>query len=256
MQQFISYSLDADPVVEALRAEGAADPDVIGILVTGSRAIGAVTAESDYDVIFVVSDETMDRYAREHREPPRGHTLDPAIDRADIQWHECPRTLREYNTFGVDVCRVVYDRTGELTALAEDLRRMPQEAARATVTQGYDDYLDGIFRSLKCWRRGNELGARLEAAQTGDALLRILFALERQWRPFGSRVYLHLDRLAGQGWQPGELHASLLDLLTTGDARRHEASLRRVVVLMAERGYGQIYDAWQAQIERALRWDF
>ena len=45
MQHFISYSLDADPVVEALRAEGAADPDVLGILVTGSRAVDAVTAE-------------------------------------------------------------------------------------------------------------------------------------------------------------------------------------------------------------------
>ena len=85
MQQFIPYRLDDDPVIEALRAEGAADPDVIGILVTGSRAVGAVTAESDYDVIFIVSDETAERYARENREPPRGHTLGPAINLADIQ---------------------------------------------------------------------------------------------------------------------------------------------------------------------------
>ncbi len=163
MQQVIPYNLDDDPVIAALRAEGAADPDVLGILVTGSRGVGAVTAKSDYDVIFVVSDETRDCYARENREPPRGHTLDPAIDTSDIQWHECPRTLREYNTFGVDACRVVYDRTGALTALAEELRRMPEEAARATVTKGYDDYLDGIFRSLKwkarisgcCWRIQN-----------------------------------------------------------------------------------------------------
>ncbi len=217
MQQIIPYSLDDDPVIEALCAEGAADSDVIGILVTGSRAVGAVTTESDYDVIFIVSDETAERYARENREPPRGHLLDPVINTGDIQWHECPRTLREYNTFGVDVCHVVYDRTGELAALAEELRRMPEEEARATVTKSYDDYLDGIFRSLKCWRRGNELGARLEAAQIVDALLRMLFALERQWRPFGSRVYLHLEMLAGQGWQPGELHASLLDLLSSAD---------------------------------------
>ena len=252
MQQFIPYSLDDDPVIEALCAEGAAAPDVIGILVTGSRALGAVTAESDYDVIFIVSDETQERYARENREPPRGHTLDPDINTTDIQWHECPRTLREYNTFGVDVCRVVYDRTGELTALAEELRRMPEDEAYATVAKSYDDYLNGIFRTMKCWRRSNELGARLEAAQTVDALLRMLFALERQWRPFGSRVYLHLEMLAGQGWQPGELHASLLDLLTSADARRHETSLHRVVVLMAERGYDDIYDAWKEQIERAL----
>lgn len=254
--QLIPYNLADDPVIDALRAEGAADPDVIGILLTGSRAVGAVTVESDYDVIFIVSDETMERYGRENREPPRGVTLDPSIDTSDICWHECPRTLREYNTFGVDVCRVVYDRTGELTALSEELGRMPEEQAHATAVKAYDDYLEGIFRSQKCWRRGNELGARLEAAQTVDALLRMLFALERQWRPFGNRVYLHLDKLAGQGWQPGELHASLLDLITTGDARRHEAIARRVVALMAERGYGHVYDGWKEQIDRALAWSF
>jgi hypothetical protein len=50
---------------------------------------------------------------------------------------------------------------------------------------------------------------------------------------------------AGEGRQPDELYASLLDLLTTVEARRHEATTRRVVALMAERGYGDIYDAWK-----------
>ena len=50
---------------------------------------------------------------------------------------------------------------------------------------------------------------------------------------------------AGEGRQPDELYASLLDLLTTVEARRHEAATRRVVALMAERGYGDIYDAWK-----------
>jgi hypothetical protein len=60
----------------AIPAEGAADPDVIGILVTGWRAVGFVATESDYDVIFIVSDETEARYEREKREPQRGGTID------------------------------------------------------------------------------------------------------------------------------------------------------------------------------------
>ncbi len=256
MQQLIPYSLDDDPVIEALRAEGVADPDVIGILVTGSRGVGAVTAESDYDVIFVVSDETKERYTRENREPPRGHTLDPAIDTADIQWHECPQTLREYNTFGVDLCRVVYDRTGELTALAEELSQMPEQQARETVDQSYEAYLNLVFRSLKCWRRGDELGARLLAAQSVDALLQTLFALERAWAPLSSRLYLHLDTLKGQGWQPGELRAILLDLLMTSDPRRQQAYARRVITLTTERSYTRPDDAWKAKVDQALTWNF
>ena len=38
--QFIPYNADDDPVIDALQAEGASDPDVIGILLTGSRGGG------------------------------------------------------------------------------------------------------------------------------------------------------------------------------------------------------------------------
>jgi predicted nucleotidyltransferase len=255
--QVIPYNLDDDPVIHALRAEGAADPDVIGILVTGSRAVGAVTAESDYDVIFIVSDETAARYERENREPKRGGTIHPPIDTTDIQWHESPRTLRSYNTFGADVCRVIYDRTGELTALAEELGRMPEEQAREKAAASYDAYLNSMFRSLKCWRRGDEVGARLNAAQSVDTLLDTLFALERYWRPFASRVYLHLELLEGQGWQDSEPRRILLDLLATGDPRRQQEIARRVIALMAERGYRHVYDSWPGErIDAALAWSF
>jgi predicted nucleotidyltransferase len=255
--QIIPYNLDDDSVIEALRAEGAADPDVIGILLTGSRANGAVTAESDYDVIFVVSDETMARYEREKREPKRGATIDPPIDTSDIQWHECPRTLREYNTFGADVCRVIYDRTGELTALSEELECMQEQQAREKAATAYDAYLNSMFRSLKCWRRGDELGARMNAAQSVDALLDTLFALERLWRPFASRVYLHLGKLDGQGWQAGELRSILVDLLATGDPRFQQQIAQRVKALMAERGHGHVYEAWPTEkLDTALAWSF
>ena len=132
---------------------------------------------------------------------------------------------------------------------------MPEEQAREVVAKAYDDYFNGIWCSAKCWRRGDELGARLEAAETVDALLRMLFALERQWHPFGSRVDLRLHQLAAQGWQPNELDASLLDLLSTADARRHVPTMRRVVALLAERGHGEPYAGWKDQIDRALAWN-
>jgi predicted nucleotidyltransferase len=254
MQQFVPYNLEDDPVIHALCAEGAADPNVIGILVTGSRAAGAVTVESDYDVIFVVTDETRERYSREHREPQRGHTVEPPIDTTDVCWHESPRSLRECNTFGVDACRVVYDRTGELAALARELEYMPEQEANAIVRQAYDDYLDAIWRTQKCWRQGDALGTRLEIGRLVNALLRMLFGLERLWQPFGNRVFLHFHKRDGQGWQPGELHASLLELLTTGDIRRHERVARRTIALMDERGFGDEYAGWKEQIDRVLAW--
>lgn len=71
-----SYDVMTDPTVQALIAEAAADRDVISLVVTGSRAVGMVTADSDYDIVFVVSDAALDRYT-EHGTPVRGATLVP-----------------------------------------------------------------------------------------------------------------------------------------------------------------------------------
>ena len=43
-------NLDTDTVIQALICEAANDPDVIGLVLTGSRAIGATGPDSDYDV--------------------------------------------------------------------------------------------------------------------------------------------------------------------------------------------------------------
>ena len=133
---------------------------------------------------------------------------------------------------------------------------MPEEQAREVAASSYDAYLNGMYRSLKSWRRGNELGGRLEAAQTVDALLHTLFALEGHWRPYSSRLYLYFDRLSEQGWQPDELRAILLDLISTGDPRRQQDLARRVERLMRERGYGHVYDSWDGQIDTAMGWSF
>lgn len=58
----MDYNLDADPVIQALIIEATADPDVLGLVLTGSRAIGATGPDSDYDVVFVVSDEALACY--------------------------------------------------------------------------------------------------------------------------------------------------------------------------------------------------
>ncbi len=86
------YQVDGDPVIQALRAESEADPDVVGVVLTGSRALGMVTDESDYDAAFVVTDAAMAHYEQQGH-PARGQTLDPFDTHADL-WHEAVSSLR------------------------------------------------------------------------------------------------------------------------------------------------------------------
>ena len=249
-----------DDVIQALMAEAAADPDVIGLVLLGSRAIGTETAESDYDLIFMVTDAAAARYEQTKSEPKRGVNLPRPIDTVDI-WNDTPSGLRVENVISWMLptfaeAKVIYDRTGEAARVIDALRQMPAEMARKEIEDGYGTYLNKLYRSLKCWRRGNELGGRMEAAETADALVRALFALEGHWRPYSSRLVYHLDRLAGQGWQPGELRESLLDLIGTGNPQRQQCLARKVVPLFRERGYGHVYDEWNGRIDKILGWDF
>jgi hypothetical protein len=253
------YDVQTDSIIQMLIAEAAADPDVIGLVLTGSRAVGAVAPESDYDVIFVVADEALARYEQTQTTPARGATITPPISTTDI-WNDSPRNLQldtvvSWMLPAYAEARVLFDRTGETTRLIDALRQMPVEQAQAAVAGWYDAYLNGLYRSLKAWRRGNELGARMEAAQTADYLLHVLFALERHWRPYSSRLIFHLDKLEGQGWGSGELRDILLDLISTGDPHRQQAVARRVAALLRERGFGHVYDGWEGQIDQALTWD-
>ena len=256
----MSYDAHTDPALQALIAEAAADPDVIGLVLTGSRAIGGVTHESDYDLMFMVTDQALQRYEDSKQTPARGISIQPPIVTADI-WHEAPRNLRldtviDWMLPAYAESLVIYDRTGETATLIDALRRPTVERAQAAATAWYDGYLNSLYRSLKCWRRGNELGGRMEAAHSADFLMHTLYALAQRWRPYSSRLIYHLDKLAMQGWQPGELSAILIKLTSTGDPQFQQQLARRVSILMRAHGFGHVYDSWEGKIDQCLEWAF
>jgi hypothetical protein len=118
----------------------------------------------------------------------------------------------------------------------------------------FDAYLNAFYRSLKAWRRGNELGARLQAAESAMHVVRVLFALERCWPPYHDRLATQLERLSSQGWEPGYLEATLLQLVRTGDPNLQQELEGRVEALVRGRGYD--VDLWDGEIERVRSWGF
>lgn len=255
-----SYDPFADPVVHALIAEAAADPDVLGLALQGSRALGVVTPESDYDVVFVVSDEAAARYEAAQSWPKRARAFEGALDIEDI-WSEAIGALEPDKVSPFDLAvwadaLVFYDRTGSVARAVDALRRVPGDRVNQLIAGAYDAYLNGLYRSLKSWRRGNTLGGRLEAAETAPLLVGVLFALERRWKPFSSRLRHHLHELDAQDWQPGEVEAILLDLCTTGDPSRQQRVARRVAAILRERGFQHVYDDWGGKIDAVLGWEF
>jgi hypothetical protein len=253
----LAQEIYSDPVIQAFIAEARADPEIIGLLLSGSLAAGMIHPESDYDVVYVLTDQAHARYSAGNNWPKLG--ANAHTSKAKDLWHDCPRGLRTAAEIGdgsYTESEVLLDKTGELAELHALLAYMPEPKAKEVVEKSYDGYLNGLMRSCKAWRRGNELGARVMAAESATHLLHTLFALERRWRPWNDRLPIKLALLDGQGWQPGELHTILLDLIAHGEPRRQQAIARRVIALLRARGFGQVYDDWNGEIDDVLSWSF
>lgn len=245
-----------DLVLTPLIEKAGHDPATLGLILHGSRGAGVGDADSDYDLIWVLTER---EYQRRIETEERLEETTMREDRKLIEIaYTCPSRLADSATpgwviQGLATAQVLVDKSGEVGRALAALVTVPEDQAREDVAQLFDGYLNGFYRSLKAARRGNELGARLQAAESLVYLIRMLFALERRRPPFHDRLVTALDALERQGWKPGELHDLVLAIMRTGEPRLQRQLEDRVEALLRERGYGAVVDAWDGEIERVKR---
>ena len=225
-------------VLDEITREVETDPASVGLILHGSRAAGTDREGSDFDLVWVVTDETY--AARRDRDELRERR--PGPPKADIAYAS-PEWLRlraessdGYTPMFVNA-KVFADTDGEVGALVAAIAANAGARAREELDELYDDYLNCFFRSLKAWRRGDELGARMQAAHSCLCVVRLLFAAERQLAPYHDQLRTPLQALErAQGWEDGFLAETLTRLLATGDPTLQQALELRVEALFDARG--------------------
>jgi hypothetical protein len=179
--------------------------------------VGHERPDSDYDVYYV-------------RTVPGKVPTQPEIETPTITLEELRTIAPSWWTDGMVQGRVLLDKTeGEL---AEILARL---GGAHDVSQPYDAYLNALVRGKAAARRGDELGARLHAADSVRYLVEALAALE------GRRPRFH-DRLAGTlgDWEP-----RLLAILREPSVDAQLALYDDIRTLMESSGV-RTHDEWQA----------
>jgi predicted nucleotidyltransferase len=218
-----------EPELRELLAEAQADPDATGIVLFGSAAAGSAHEESDLDVWYVVRSDPPPRSRRGRLE---------LVPTTLAGLRDAPEWLKP----AIAHARVLWDETGELEPVVAAARTVTREET----AELYDGYLNDLYRSLKAWRRGLELAARVECGRSLRYLGELLFALEGRRAPYPKEW-------AGQ---LGQLEPLVLEVARTADPPLQQELCRRVRERAASAGYQEVYDAWDGDIDRVLAYEF
>jgi predicted nucleotidyltransferase len=219
-----------EPELRELLAQAEADPEALGVVLFGSAAAGSAHEESDLDVWYVVRTEPP---------PPRSRRGRLELIPTTVsQLREAPDWLKP----ALAHARVLWDPTGEVEPILQAARTV----TRDETAELYDGYLNDLYRSLKAWRRGLELAARVECGRSLRYLGELLFALDGRRAPYPKEWAGKL----------GELEPLFLEVARTADPKLQQELCARVEALAAAHGYREVYDAWEGDIDRVLAYEF
>lgn len=228
------------------------DPEVIGLVLTGSRGKGFGTEASDYDVMVMMRDDAShDR---------RWWYEDQGTDGIELWTTSHGDFARHAASWGSEFAwevvqgerycyanvSVLVDKTGQLRQLVDWKGFVPDELRLPLVREALDGYLNSLYRSLKCLRNETRLGARLEAADSIGYALTFIFALEGRHRPYYG--YLERELLAHplHAFPLGreELLATIAAIVERGDAAPQLRLFGVLDAVARQVGCGGVIGSW------------
>jgi len=222
------------------RAES--DPNVVGLLLHGSRGFDAyLTEESDVDVIVVVNHDP------EGWRTPHGGPVEAwPMTLQEFREHAMPGNHDAWNRSAFLGVKVVIDKLdGEIARIVDRKRNLTDVEARAIFIVSLDDYINALFRSLHNLEAGRELEGRLDAMDTLPPLLTTVFALDTRIRPFNKwlRHQVHAQPLSIDG-----VVDLVEQLVREPSAAVQRAVFRTVETAARDAGFGAEIDGWEPDV--------
>jgi hypothetical protein len=227
---------------EAFLRHAVSDPNVLGLVLHGSRGFNAyVTEESDVDVIVVV-DHEPEQWRTQHGGPVEAWPM----TLQEFRDHALPGDRDAWNRSAFLGVKVVLDKLdGEIGRIVRRKRELAADEARAIVASSLDDYINALFRSLHNLEAGRELEGRLDAMETIPPLLTTVFALETRVRPFNKWLIheVRANPLSIEGFIP-----LIDDLLREPTTSVQRAVFRSVERAARDAGHGAEIDSWEPDV--------
>jgi hypothetical protein len=243
------------PVVtsyEQLVREAAEQPDILGLILVGSRGKGFENEHSDHDVVMVAKGDAVSALKRKYAD----------LDNVDLSIHSLADfkiyagwgSSEEWDRYNYARATILVDKTGQLEALVQEKGSIPRDKLDKFIEGWLDGYINGVYRSVKCTRDGNMFGAHLEAANSVLDLLTVVFALNGRHRPFLGYIAKELEKypLERLPWPASDFVAMISRVLADADLHTQQELLIGVEKMARSMGHGHIFDGWKGKDRWAM----
>lgn len=218
------------PATQARLEAWRADPDVLGVVLVGSRSRGHDDERSDDDLEVILTDDAHARlaptdcvgFARDEDSPVPRLAYDAQflpISALEAK-QESPLDL---DRWPYERAQVLFERGGAVGAAIAAAGAMPAEFREARMRHGAVDAWLAAGRAEKTLARGYEAAGRQVVARGAKALARVLFALEHRWTPLDHWLEAELATLEDAA---GAAPLLRLALIETAPAALAEALTR------------------------------
>jgi predicted nucleotidyltransferase len=233
---------DAEARFESFVREAAEDPDIVGVVLGGSRGRGAlVTPESDFDAYVIVREPSLVSAYAEKFPSRHGDEIEYLIFSLDtFRRHALPGTPDRWNAYTFAHVEPLIDKLdGELRRLIAQ-KAVPAESDAAAFLDGY---LNLYYRSLKNFDAGRTVEGHLDGSESMPWFLDFLFAAHGRVRPFNKWLRWELDN-----YPLSPLWADVVErveaILATGDLAEQRRLFQDAEPFARDRGLGGVIDAW------------
>jgi len=220
---------------------------LLGVMLLGSVSAGMDDDTSDYDIQIIVTDEAMAAHS-EYRD------LTLELNAKTDCWTGTLSELKAYDRHGHDVRELLHamypvDTDGIVEKTVNELIHYPEAELPDLISARLDSYYDGVFRSLKCFRKGFAFGGFQMAARSMEFFIETLWAVNGLVMPFVNRAPYLLHTLEKLPFSAEETRSCMERIAMDADIPTQLRLMDRMFVFMEELGYKQVLDDWEGVLE-------
>jgi hypothetical protein len=213
---------------EDLLARACLDPEVVGLVLTGSQARGMATEHSDTDVYVVVRDHGA----------TWSTSRTPALDTIVVPLAELTDVSDRWQRYSYRDARVLLDRLdGRIAQLVHAQATLTAAESDTWAREQLDGYVNFIYRAAKSRRDGRFDLANLDEIEAASWFLWTLFALYGRVRPYNKYLRWELDNHPlPEPWTADHLITSLTE--------RPSMLFPELERVARAKGLGDVLDEW------------